>query len=57
MNISENLTESDIIKIDVKSQLVQQIQIQEAKELGCIFDKTKSMKIRIYKTGDPKVLS
>ena len=52
MNINHNLTENDIDKIDVQSQLEQQIQIQETKESGCIFDKTNSMKIRFFKTGE-----
>ena len=51
MKINNNLTESDIDKIDIKSQLEHQIQIQETKESGWIFDKINSMKIRFYKTG------
>ena len=46
------LTESDIDNIDVKSQLEYQIQIQETKESGWIFDKYISMKIRFYRTGE-----
>ena len=34
LNINNTLTDSDINYIDVKSQLEQQIQIQEAKESG-----------------------
>ena len=49
-NNNNNLTETDINKIDVKSQLEHQIQIQETKESGWIFDKINSMKIRFYKT-------
>ena len=52
LNIKNNLTETDIIKKDVKSQLEHQIQIQETKESGWIFDKINSMKIRFYKTGE-----
>ena len=51
-NINHNLTESDINNIDVKSQLEHQIQIQETKESGWIFDKINSMKISFYKTGE-----
>ena len=52
MNINQNLTESDINNTDVKSQLEHQIQIQETKESGWIFDKTSSMKLGFYKTGE-----
>ena len=52
MNINNNLTESDIDNIDVRSQLEHQIQQQELKESGGIFDKINSMKIRFYKTGE-----
>ena len=45
-----NLTENNFDKIDIKSQLEHQIQIQETKESGWIFDKINSMKIRFYKT-------
>ena len=45
LNINNNLTESDIDNIDLKSQLEHQIQIQETKESGWIFDKINSMKI------------
>ena len=44
-NINHNLTESDIDNIDVRSQLEQQIQNQEMKESGWIFDIITSMKI------------
>ena len=46
LNINHNLTESDIDNSDVKSQLEQQIQIQEIKESGWIFQKNISMKIK-----------
>ena len=52
LNISYILTETDIINIDVRSQLEHQIQIQETTESGWLFDKSNSMKIRFYKTGD-----
>ena len=54
LNINNNLTETDINDVDVKSQLEHQIQIQETKESGWIFDKINSMKIRFYKTGENK---
>ena len=52
LKINNNLTESDIDNIDVKSQLERQIQIQETKESGWIFDKIISMKISFYKTTE-----
>ena len=52
LNINNNLTESDIDNIDIISQLEHQIQIQETKESGWIFDKINAMKLRFYKTGD-----
>ena len=52
LKIINNLTESDIDNIDVRSQLEQQIQIQETKESGWIFDKINSMKISFYKTTE-----
>ena len=45
LNINNNLTETDINDTDVKSQLEHQIQIQETKESGWIFDKINAMKI------------
>ena len=54
LNINNNSTETDINDVDVKSQLEHQIQIQETKECGWIFDKIKSMKIRFYQTGENK---
>ena len=50
LNINHNLTESDINDIDVRSQLEHQIQNQETKESGWIFDKINSMKISFYKS-------
>ena len=52
LNIIQNLTETDIDNIDIKSQLDCQIQIQETKESGWFSDKINSMKIRLYKTGE-----
>ena len=52
LKISNNLTESDIDNIDFRSQLEQQIQFQETKESGWIFDKINSMKISFYKTTE-----
>ena len=52
ININHNLTESDIDNIDVKSQLEHQIQNQETKESGWIFDKIYSMKMKFHKTGE-----
>ena len=50
LNFNHNLTESDIDNIDVRSQLKHQIDIQETKESGWIFDKIISMKISFCKT-------
>ena len=52
LKFSNNLTETDIINIDVKCQIEHQIQVQETKESGWIFDKINSMKIRFYKTEE-----
>ena len=49
---NNNLTESDIDNIDVRSQLEDQIQMQELKDSGWIFDKINSMKISFYKTTE-----
>ena len=52
LKINNNLTESDIDNIDVRSQLEHQIQMQELKNSGWIFDKINSMKISFYKTTE-----
>ena len=52
LKIKNNLTESDIDNIDVRSQLEHQIQIQEMKESGWIFDEINSRKISFYKTTE-----
>ena len=50
--INHNLTETDIINIDVKSPLEQQIQQQEMNDSGWRFDKINSMTVYFYKTGE-----
>ena len=57
LNINNNLTESDIDNIDIKSQLEHQIEIQQTKESGWIFDKINARKIRFYKTDELNVSS
>ena len=52
LKINHNLTESDINDIDIRFQLEHQIQNQETKESGWIFDKIKSMKMSFYKTEE-----
>ena len=52
LKINNNLTESDIDNIDVRSQLEHQIQMQELKDSGWIFDKINSMKKSFYKTTE-----
>ena len=52
LKINNNLTESDIDNIDIRSQLEHQIQMQELKGSGRIFDKINSMKISFYKTTE-----
>ena len=52
LKINHDLTESDIDNIDIKSQLEHQIQVQEMKESGWIFDKINSMKLSFYKTTE-----
>ena len=49
LNIHHNLTETDNFDIDVKSKLEHQIQIQETKKSGWIFEKTNSMKQNFIK--------
>ena len=51
-NNNHNLTEIDIDKIDIKSQLKHQIQYQETKKSGWTFGKINSMKMRFHKTGE-----
>ena len=52
LKINNNLTESDIDNIDIRSQLEHQIQVQETKNSGWIFDKINSMEISFYKTTE-----
>ena len=52
MNINHKLTKNDIDKIDFIFQIEHQIQIQETKDSGWISDKTNSMTIRFFKTGE-----
>ena len=52
MKFSNTLTETVIINFDVKCQIEHQIQVQETKESGWIFDKINSMKLRFYKTEE-----
>ena len=52
LKINNILTQTDINNIDVKSQLEQQIQVQETKKSGWFFDKINAMKIRFYKTDE-----
>ena len=52
LEINNILTESDIDNIDIRSQIEHQIQIQDTKESGWIFDKSNSMKISFYKTTE-----
>ena len=51
-NNNNSLTETDIVDIEVKSQLGHQIQIRKTKE-GCwTFDKINSMKKTFFKTDE-----
>ena len=52
LNINHNLTESDLDKIDIKSPLEHQIEQQEMTNSGWRFDKTNSMTVYFYKTGE-----
>ena len=52
LNINQNLTESDLDKIDIRSPLEHQIQKQEMKDSGWRFDKLFSMTIYFYKTTE-----
>ena len=51
LNINQNLTQSDLDNIDVKSPLELQIQQQELKDSGWRFDKINSMTLYFYQTG------
>ena len=52
LNINQNLTESDLDKIDVISPLEFQIQQPEMKDSGWRFDKNFSMTVYFYKTDE-----
>ena len=52
MNINQNLTQSDLDIIDIKSPLDDQIQQQQMKDSGWRFDKINSMTIYFYKTNE-----
>ena len=52
LKINNNLTESDIDNINVRSQLEHQIQIQETKKSAWIFDEINSIKLSFYKTTE-----
>ena len=52
LNINQNLKQTGIDNIDVKSPLEHQIQQQEMKDTGSRFDKINSMTINFYKTGE-----
>ena len=49
--INDKLTEKDFDKMDIKSQLEHQIQIQETKESGWNFDKIIQKEKRFYEPG------
>ena len=52
LKFNHKITESDIDNFDVRSQLEHQIQMQETKESGWIFEELNSMKITFYKTEE-----
>ena len=52
LKINHNLTGSVIDNIDVTSPSEHQIQVQETKESGWIFDKINSRKLSFYKTEE-----
>ena len=52
LNITHNLTQTDIDNIDIKSPLDFQIQQQEMKDSGWRFDKINSLIVYFYKTGE-----
>ena len=52
LNINQNLTQSDIDNINITIPLERQIQQQEMKDSGWIFDKVTSMTIYFYKTNE-----
>ena len=52
MKVNKKLRESDIDNLDVRSQLEQQIQNQEADDSAWRFDKIISMTKYFYKTAE-----
>ena len=56
-NISHNLTESDLDKIDIKSPLEHQLQQQEMKDSGWRFGKIIYLTVYFYKTVEMNGLS
>ena len=54
LNFNNNLSQTDIDKIDVKSPLENQKQQQDMKESGWQSDQINSLTIYFYKTGELK---
>ena len=52
LNINQNLTPTDLDKINIRSPLEFQIQQQEMKDSGWRFDKINSMTIYFYRTNE-----
>ena len=52
LNINQNLTQSDLDKIDIRSPLEHQIQQQDMNDSGWRFDKINSMTICFYQTNE-----
>ena len=52
LNIIQNLTQSDLDRIDIRFPLEHQIQRQEMKDSGWRFEKNNSMTIYFYKTDE-----
>ena len=52
MNLNINLTETDLDNIDTESPIKQQVQQQEMKDSGWRFDKSNSMIVYFWKTGE-----
>ena len=52
LNINQNLTETDIINIDIRSPLDHQIQQHEMEDSGWRFDKNTSITVCFYKTDE-----
>ena len=52
LNINQNLTQSDLDKIDIRSPLEHQTQQQELKDSGWRFDKINSMTVSFFKTNE-----